>query len=353
MNFIHCADLHLCIKKYGISDPKTGLNSRVLDDLKQFDKIIDYAINKKIDLFLIAGDVFDKRTPDEIVQREFAKRLRILIDNKITTVVLTGNHEGVTSTDMAHCLSSIDIINDSEYLFIVDKPKMVLIKKLKVSILCLPYNKTNVFENIKSNVELPIILLGHILVNGAEQNGHILNNGMSILNFKGSDIVYRALGHIHKRQKVGRYVYSGSINRINFGDEGDDKGFIHGILNHGKVKTKFIQLESREFKTINAIWGTGVKKQIGKLDLKNVIVKLNIEDKKGNAVIPILNIKKYLNTKGAIIDSVNVFREINHHVRDKKYKTDLSPFKMLKHYLKDESESVIIRGQKILKRIMI
>ena len=39
---------------------------------------------------------------------------------------------------------------------------------------------------------------------------------------------YVALGHIHKHQVIGQnphVVYSGSIQRIDFGEENDEKGF--------------------------------------------------------------------------------------------------------------------------------
>jgi len=64
IKFIHIADLHLGIKKYGKLNPKTGLNTRVEEDLKQLDKVINYAIKNKYKYFFIAGDVFDKRNPE-------------------------------------------------------------------------------------------------------------------------------------------------------------------------------------------------------------------------------------------------------------------------------------------------
>jgi len=39
IKFIHCADIHLGIKKYGKLNPATGINTRIEEDLKQFDKI--------------------------------------------------------------------------------------------------------------------------------------------------------------------------------------------------------------------------------------------------------------------------------------------------------------------------
>lgn len=349
MRFCHLADIHLGIKRYGITNPKTGLNTRIEEDLNQLDRIINFAIKKEVKLFLIAGDVFDKRKPDEIIQREFAKRLKVLIDKQITTIVLIGNHEGTTATDTAHCLSSINEISDSKYLHIVDEAKVMEFKEFNLLVACLPYDRKDQHIDFLLKRDIPTILLGHTLISGANQNGFIFKNGMSILSYKVKQIIYKAFGHIHEHQKIGSYVYSGSINRINFGDEGNKKGFIYGIVKDGKCKWQFKRLKSRAFKTIDTVWGSGIKKMINKLNIKDVVVKLNIQDEKGNAVIPIVNIKKFLDEKGAIIDSVNIIREAKEQVRDKSYSTDLSPIKMLKRYLREEKDEVINKGIKILK----
>lgn len=351
MRFIHLADLHFGIKKYGITNPETGLNTRIEEDLNQFDKIINFAIKIEVKLFLIAGDVFDKRKPDEIIQREFAKRIKRLIDEKIIVIVLIGNHDGTTATDTTHCLSSIVEINDSKYLHIVDEAKVMEFNELNLLVACLPYDRNDKYIDFLLKKDVPTILLGHTLISGANQNGFIFKKGMSVLSYKVKQIVYKAFGHIHEHQKIGSYVYSGSINRINFGDEDNKKGFIYGMIKDGKCKWKFKQLRSRMFKTIDAIWGTGIKKMISKLDIKNTVVKLNIKDEKGNAVIPIVNIKKFLDEKGAIIDSVNIVRETKEQVRDKSYNTDLSPYKMLRRYLRNEKKETVDKGIKILKGI--
>ena len=351
IKFIHCADLHLGIQKYGSVDLKTGLNSRIKEDLEQFNRVINYAINKHVDLFMIAGDIFDKRKPEEIVQREFAKRIRLLIDRKINVIILIGNHEGVTAHDTAHCLSAIDELNNSEYLRIVDDSRVITYDKLNIAIACLPYYDDKVFQGFLLQKGLQAILLGHALIKGAKQGQHSFTTGMHPLNFKNKQFAYKGFGHIHQHQEIGDIVYSGSINKIDFGDENNAKGFIYGKINNGKCEWIFKILNSRKFMTINAVWGQGVKKHIMKKDIKDTIVKLNIEDKKGNAVIPILGIKRLLDKKGAIIDSVNIIRQTKLRVRDKRYKTDLSPEKMLKHYLRKENESVIKRGLKVLKRI--
>jgi len=69
---------------------------------------------------------------------------------------------------------------------------------------------------------------------------------------------YVALGHIHKFQDLNLnnhppVVYPGSIERINFGEEKDDKGVCLVNIEGGKTSYEFIPLPARKFVTIDVI----------------------------------------------------------------------------------------------------
>lgn len=349
IKFIHTADLHLGIQKYGKINSNTGINTRIEEDFKQFDRVVNYAIEKKVNLFLIAGDVFDKRKPDDIVKKEFAKRLKILIQSKIITVVLIGNHEGVTAKDTAHCLSAEKILTDKKYLHIVDDARVIELENILIA--CLPYYNDKILTGFFLKKGVDAILLGHALIKGAKQNGYIFTKGMHPLSFKHKQFVYMGYGHIHEHQSIGKAVYSGGINRINFSDEGIKKGFMYGIIANHQISSKFITLDSRRFLSINEEWQSGIKKIIDKYDIFKTIVKLNLTDKTGVSVIPVSRIKSYLIKRGAIVDSVNIIRENKVKIRDRKYK-NISPQKALERYLKGEKDSVIKKGIEILDKVV-
>jgi exonuclease SbcD len=68
---------------------------------------------------------------------------------------------------------------------------------------------------------------------------------------------YVALGHIHKhqvlRQAPPAVVYSGSIDRVDFGEENEDKGWVLvDIPAKGKAEWKFMKVNARPFLTIEA-----------------------------------------------------------------------------------------------------
>ncbi|MER3460536.1 MAG: metallophosphoesterase [candidate division GAL15 bacterium] len=93
MRILHFADLHIGMEAYGQIDPATGLNRRVVDFLKAFDDVVDYALENEADLVLFCGDAFKNRDPSPTYLREFAARLRRLLEAGIPTFLLVGNHD--------------------------------------------------------------------------------------------------------------------------------------------------------------------------------------------------------------------------------------------------------------------
>ena len=82
LTFLHTADVHLDNHPQGTAEPP-----RVH---RAFEAIIDHALNAKVDLVLIAGDLFDhNRVDDETVAfaQSQLRRLRCL------AVILPGNHD--------------------------------------------------------------------------------------------------------------------------------------------------------------------------------------------------------------------------------------------------------------------
>jgi exonuclease SbcD len=68
---------------------------------------------------------------------------------------------------------------------------------------------------------------------------------------------YVALGHIHRHQSLNKtqhppIVYSGSLERIDFGEEKEAKGFVIAEIQRGHTEWHFHEVNARRFVTIRA-----------------------------------------------------------------------------------------------------
>jgi len=327
LKIIHFADLHLGVESYGRTDPEKGLPTRLLDFLDTFDRLIDFAIDEKVDLVLFCGDTYKSREPSQTQQREFAKRIRKLSEAGIAVFLLAGNHDmpngfgRATSTEIFGTLAVRNV-------YVANKPEVFKIDTTggTIQIAALPWMRRSLLmskEEVKDltfseinekmqekltniintqvqqlDTNLPAILASHIWVTGVRIGSedsmtigqeHVLLPG-TIAN---PAFDYIALGHIHRHQVMNQnppMVYSGSLDRLDFGDESDEKGFYllemekDSETGKRKVSYEFHTIEGRKFVTIKAeidpqdIDPTQtVINEIDKHDINGAIVKLQIK----------------------------------------------------------------------------
>jgi len=274
MKAIHCADAHFGVETYGSVDPTTGLNTRVLDELRAFDMVVAFAIKHKADVVVFAGDIYKNREPSPTLQREFAKRVRWLVENGVLLVIDPGNHDLPGAPGRANSVEIFGVLG-VENVYVAEAASTLNIKTKSgmLQVACLPwrrrfqqdvYDIETVLTSMVASIDpaLPAILVAHAAVSGSVAG---TEKGMSI----GTDPViplsaianlvydYVALGHIHRRQVLSEnppVVYSGSLERLDFGDEGDEKGFYEIDIEPGpaprKVRYQFHPIEARKFLTL-------------------------------------------------------------------------------------------------------
>ncbi|MBE0447313.1 MAG: exonuclease SbcCD subunit D [Actinobacteria bacterium] len=293
---VHFADLHLGMENYGRTDSKTGLNQRVIDFLKSLNFLVDTAIGKDIALVIFAGDAFRNQKPNPTLQREFARVIRRLIRAEIKVLLLVGNHDLPNLDKQAHSLAIYDVL-EIDGVYVARSPKLFKIdtKQGPVQVAALPHfsrsrliaglkdqdieykGKTltelndlmaqtveNFIEGLASRVDatIPAILTAHASLSSAavgnECRSILAGNELTILPsaLQRPEFDYVALGHIHKFQDLsqGAYphlVYSGSIDRVDFGEEKEDKGFCLVSLVRGATTYEFIKNPARRFVTID------------------------------------------------------------------------------------------------------
>jgi exonuclease SbcD len=294
MKIIHFADLHLGVETYGHPDPTTGLSSRLNDFLSAFDRLVDYALDNKVDLVLFCGDTYKSREPSQTQQREFARRINRLATNDIPVFLLIGNHDLPNAAGRATSTEIFDTLA-VQNVYVGSRPDIYRIPTPggEIQIAALPWLRRSSllsredtrelnFEGINEKLQqiltgiitdftskldptLPTILAAHVWVAGAtagSEKSMTLGQEHALLlsNVANPAFDYVALGHIHKHQVLSENpptVYAGSLERLDFGEEADDKGFYSVDIqsdragNKRQVSFQFQPVEGRRFLTIS------------------------------------------------------------------------------------------------------
>jgi DNA repair protein SbcD/Mre11 len=291
LRIAHLADTHIGMENYGRINPETGLNQRLHDFLRSLDQAIDGAIAAEVDLAVFAGDIYKTRDPTPTHQREFALRIQRLASAGIKTVIVAGNHDIPMSAGRA---TSIDIFRALEVpsvsvartlgthlvetragpIQVIAFPwairSMVLaqpeyknhtIAELNQAMIDLTRDKLRL-EAEKLDPRLPAIIVGHAHLFGAKVGAERLltmgNDPMyDLQTFDLPGIDFVALGHIHKHQALSyappQVVYAGSIDRVDFGEQHEEKGWVYiEIPEKGRAEWDFHKVSARPFLTIEA-----------------------------------------------------------------------------------------------------
>jgi len=295
MKIIHFADLHLGVENYGRIDPATGLSSRLNDFLAALDQLVDYALENRVDLVLFCGDAYKTREPTQTQQRELARRINRLATGNIPVFLLVGNHDmpnasfRATTTEIFDTLAVKNIYVSSNRPDIYKVPtasgtvQVVAVPWLRRSTLLSREDTKNLnLEQVTRRMQealtqvitgkaaaleptLPAILAAHVWVTGARVGSESLMSigqepAVLLSNIALPAFDYVALGHIHKHQVLSEnppVVYAGSLERVDFGEEKDEKGFyvvdIQPDPTTGKrnVSFEFHPVKARRFLTIN------------------------------------------------------------------------------------------------------
>ncbi len=294
MKIIHFADLHLGVESYGRIDPASGLSSRLLEFLSAFDRLTDFALKNRVDLVLFCGDAYKSRDPSQTQQREFARRISRLSSSGIPILLLIGNHDlpnaigRATTTEIFDTLAvkSVYVANRPDVYKIATPSGIIQVVSLpwlrRSALLSREDAKNLDFDQISLKMQqvltgiintrakeldpkLPSILAAHVWVSGAqigsEKSLTIGQEHVLLLsNVANPAFDYIALGHIHKHQVLSHnppVAYAGSLGRLDFSDEGDDKGFYlveiepAGETGKKRVSFEFQPVNGRRLITIN------------------------------------------------------------------------------------------------------
>jgi len=275
--FIHTADLHLgasaTLKVYGPNIDEI----RRRDFHNNFAKIVDEALKENVDLFLICGDVFHRSDPSPRDFVEFSEQIGRLTEAGIKIVIIAGNHDRPRIKEGQNPIRGLVEAKHPNLYYIqstINEPIIIKGRKASIGIVPIPYIDPRVVKYINEDYEKILkekinkilenpnmdnvdykILMAHLIVSGAnyKQIFYWLKDEphIRINNLMEEEFDYIALGHIHTPQYISKKVYySGSIEKVSFLEEDENKGFILVKLNNKETEVEVKNLSCRPMKTL-------------------------------------------------------------------------------------------------------
>ena len=333
MKIIHTGDWHIgkIVNEFSMIDDQRYI-------LNELIKLINL---EKPDVLIIAGDIYDRSIPPveavDLLNEVFSK---ILIDNKVKIVAISGNH------DSGERVSFGSKILEKEGLYIQgiieDEIKSIRIddEEGNVNFYMIPYVDPAILRRKFNNPEIRnhndamkavinrikpslnenerniVVTHGYVTYkrkDDIDKDGENLyeladlevSDSERPLSIGGTDLIdsdnfdcfdYVALGHLHGRQKVGREEirYSGSLMKYSFSEINHKKGVVI-IEIYGNKKINIRQEELRPKRNMRIIKGP--------LD---ELIKAGLEDCSNREDY----IQAILTDEGEIIDPIGKLRSV-------------------------------------------
>lgn len=283
MKVLHTSDLHIGKKLMG--------RERYTEYRGIFSELAGVCEREGVDLALIAGDVFDTYTPSSEAEEIFYRGVKLLSEYS-AVLIISGNHDDYVRLAAASAFAeeqNVYIIGNN--LAPVNCTKRGKIYPAKsgngwvifegngsVYINALPYPNEARFKEGRSDEtfeekmtrwisvgeegksgKIPSVFLSHIFVAGGK-----VSDSEREIDLGGARVVplsllpdcdYCALGHLHKRQRVGKNAYySGAPMQFSFDESGTEKSVnvfdltVNGVENFHQVELtsarKLIRLQA-------------------------------------------------------------------------------------------------------------
>ncbi len=235
MRFIHIADVHLGV----VPDKnKSWSEERAGEITATFDRLLDVAEERKVDLLLIAGDLFHAPPTMADLQSLDYKLGRLSVTK---TIIIAGNHDYIAKDSPADGFkfkSNTVMIPGNSFC-------NVYMEDLNTCVTGFSFGRAEYTENMYDGIrpqkkDAVNILLAH---GGDEKHIPINFRKMADAGFD-----YCALGHIHKPRHIvkNKMAYSGSLEPIDRTETGR-RGFIYGECKDGETRIKWEPFNTRSY----------------------------------------------------------------------------------------------------------
>ncbi|MDE1159054.1 MAG: DNA repair exonuclease [Neorhizobium sp.] len=262
--FIHAADLHLGSPFQGLSLKDAAVAELFIEASRRaFTTLVDAAIDRKVDFFLVAGDVYDGDWKDNKIGLFFNREIARLERAGIPVFLLKGNHDAASVITRTITLPA----NVSE--FPVNKPGTFMLDHLKVALHGQGFADRSASENLALNYPKPVagwfnIGVLHTSLTGREPHAPYAPCSVEDLRSRGYD--YWALGHVHDFEIVATdplVVFPGNLQGRSIREQGA-KGAVLVSVEDGRIAYERLITDSARFLSLDVVLD-------GEADLRTVL----------------------------------------------------------------------------------
>ena len=277
MRILHTSDWHIGKRLMG--------RERLDEQSAVLDEIIAICNKEQIDLVLIAGDIFDTYTPSAEAEELFYSKIKLVAGLDRAVLIISGNHDDGVRLSAASPLAEetgIYIVGNARKALKIGgerrvrpvqsgKGNAVFEKENgeRVFVSMLPYPNEARFKEEKSELAyleqmqkwmqeseegreagLPSVFMSHLFVLGGQSSESEREIDLGGARAIPCDILpksdYIALGHLHKKQKMGagHCYYSGSPLQYSFDESAAKSVRVFDLTTNGVENLKEVPLTS-------------------------------------------------------------------------------------------------------------
>ncbi|MBQ6269093.1 MAG: exonuclease SbcCD subunit D C-terminal domain-containing protein [Bacteroidetes bacterium] len=375
MKIIHTADWHLGQRFYN--------NDRTEEHKHFFEWLIDQIKENDVDVLLAAGDIFDIYNPSNIVLSQYYDFIVDLTRQipKLQVIIIAGNHDSArieVDKILLETVFPFSIVGTIDDYNNIDLDKHIIPLRnrtngeIEAVCLAVPYLSssdrikpvfTKLIDAAKEKYSgLPLIAMGHFYATGAEiaekHSERVVVGGIDSVELNDYDIdnsvIYTALGHIHKSQKVNKkdnIRYSGSPIPLSF----SEINYNHGVNlieidknNNSKLifnrleyipKIKLISIPKDTYKTFKEVIEDLKEYNGSEKGYLQIKVKAN-EEINRNQIDEIIKDKNLIFCR-ADVEPVNIIENnMKSEIQDMEQFEELTPMKFFEKLLNDKHEQI-------------
>jgi len=340
----------------GKSNIYSSLNSRIIDQKKLLDWVLNKAYEENVFDIIITGDIFEDPSPKYDLINLFIDWLKTAEVYKINVHIILGNHDYTRINNIYY--SPLDIIETANIknTFVYKTPHTLHFKSTSISLF--PFcDRKSLFvdslelakKEVKSMIDfqysiIPIknksIAIGHFALEGSlyigDEIDDITNEIILPLNYFEYDYVW--MGHVHKYQELAKNKFHiGSMDISDFGEQDENKYIIiYDCVNNTYKKEKIptiklnkiqIEVSSEDYSELSNL-----------KNINNSIVSLEIKYKNGIKPIGKSKLKEILNKENPyFITNISETKEIKlkENKKTKEFKSGLKLEDALKKYAEE------------------